>query len=88
MGNVLRTKRAIVALLSTEKRTMTELCGMLGLAPSTVSQHLKELESIGAVYMVQNAHIKKWKHYRATPGYVLDGPRAGGIEVPYIKAVA
>lgn len=43
---------------------MTDLSGALNLAPSTVSQHLQELENKGAIEKVDNPHIKKWKHYR------------------------
>ena len=65
MGKILETKQRILELLSSDKKSLTELRTELGLSPSTVSQHLKELESRGAIYLVANEHFRRYKYYRA-----------------------
>lgn len=43
---------------------LSEISEALNLAPSTVSQHLVELERDGAIARVDNPYIRKWKYYK------------------------
>jgi DNA-binding transcriptional ArsR family regulator len=84
------TKKATLELLSVRSKTLTELSRELGLAPSTVSQHLKELVAMGAVVRVENEHVKKWKYYQkvsdfdASIDYRQNNVPVYNIKVPYI----
>jgi DNA-binding transcriptional ArsR family regulator len=44
---------------------MSQISEELGLSTSTVSQHLKELESHGMIEQLDNSFSKKWKYYAA-----------------------
>lgn len=63
MGKAFRTKKMILEMLSSSSKTTTEVSRSTGLAKSTVSQHLKELKAMGAISIVDNPHIVKWKYY-------------------------
>ncbi|MEM0148829.1 MAG: DUF4382 domain-containing protein [Candidatus Micrarchaeaceae archaeon] len=65
MSKHLETKNKILNLLSKKKMTLTDLSSELDLAPSTVSQHLRELEGKGFISEVENPYIRKWKYYQA-----------------------
>ncbi|HVA82579.1 MAG TPA: ArsR family transcriptional regulator, partial [Candidatus Aquilonibacter sp.] len=54
--------------ISKSDKTLSDICNELGLAPATVSQHLRELESDGMIERVDNPHIRKWKYYRISGG--------------------
>ena len=69
MSRTGETKSNILKLLGQKNRTLSEISSDLGLAPSTVSQHLQELEISGAIEEVENEHIRKWKYYRLNPNY-------------------
>lgn len=69
MSKALKTKKRILALLMEDKRNLVEICKILGLAQSTVSQHLKELRETGAIQIVDNAYFKRWKYYQCTPEF-------------------
>ncbi len=69
MSRTGETKNSILKLLEQKNKTLSEISNELGLAPSTVSQHLQELETSGAIEEVENEHIRKWKYYRLNPNY-------------------
>ncbi len=69
MSRTGETKSNILKLLGQKNRTLSEISSDLGLAPSTISQHLQELEISGAIEEVENEHIRKWKYYRLNPNY-------------------
>ncbi|MDE1869434.1 MAG: ArsR family transcriptional regulator [Candidatus Micrarchaeota archaeon] len=64
MGRTGDSKNSILRSISKGDKTLSDICNELGLAPATVSQHLKELESDGMIERVENSHIRKWKYYR------------------------
>ena len=57
------TKDKILKLLESGKMTPTEISEKTGLSPSTVSQHLQELGSSGAVTYSKDSHFRKVKYY-------------------------
>ncbi|MCL4390705.1 helix-turn-helix domain-containing protein [Candidatus Marsarchaeota archaeon] len=57
------TKARIVELIGQGVDNLSDLSKMLNLAPSTVSKHLDELESSGAIRLRQEGYARKWKHY-------------------------
>lgn len=69
MTKTWQTKKKILKLVSKDAKTPGEISQELGLAPSTVSEHMEELERMGAVKPVDNPFIKKWKYYRANPDF-------------------
>jgi DNA-binding transcriptional ArsR family regulator len=64
-----QTKKKILKLISKGVRTPGEISDKLGLAPSTVSEHIDELERMGAVKQKGNPFIKKWKYYEPNPNF-------------------
>jgi len=56
------TKRRILELLEHKHETLTTISNSLGLAPSTVSQHLQELVDSGSIRLVED-RPRKWKYY-------------------------
>ncbi len=69
MSKIWDTKKRILDMLSSHKMTLTELSDRLGLAPSTINQHLRELLDVGAIRQVNNPFILKWKYYEANPEF-------------------
>jgi hypothetical protein len=69
MSKIGSTKNKILNLIATSNKTLSELSEELGLAPSTVSQHLQELLEVGAIVEVENEHIRKWKYYKLNPEF-------------------
>ncbi len=63
------TKNRIVKLLNQKEMTLTELSNELGLAPSTINQHLKELLAVGEVRKIPNEFMTKQKYYEINPNY-------------------
>lgn len=63
MSESYETKRAILGLISTKPKTLTDISRELDLAPSTISQHLMELRNSGVIEQVVNPYVKKWKYY-------------------------
>ncbi|MGC9010604.1 MAG: DUF4382 domain-containing protein [Candidatus Micrarchaeia archaeon] len=57
------TKKRIIGLLSEKNMTLSEISSRLNLAPSTVAQHLQELEEDGAIKKSDEQHSKKWVYY-------------------------
>ncbi len=70
MGKTLETKKKILGMLRKREMTAAELSRGLGLSSSTVSQHLEELRSMGAVEKTENEHFKKLKYYKINEGSV------------------
>lgn len=64
MGKTFETKNNILGILSVSPRTLTELSLMLGLSGATINQHLRELQEMGAISLIEDQHIRKWKYYR------------------------
>ncbi|HUB92771.1 MAG TPA: winged helix-turn-helix domain-containing protein [Candidatus Saccharimonadales bacterium] len=91
MSKTWDTKRRIIKLLLKGNMTLTEISAELGLAPSTVSKHIEELNRIGAISLVDNPYIKKWKYYRANPEFSPEAVlREGGLlrqRLPQVVAV-
>ena len=89
VSKTFETKKRILKLLGDKHMTLTEISEALQLAPSTVEQHLKELERMNAISVVEDEYIKKWKHYRlqteaenahpVSVGRVRQGVFIGGI---------
>lgn len=69
MSKTWETKRRILQLLSGKSKTLSILSQELDLAPSTVSEHIEQLETMGAVRKVDNPFIKKWKYYEKNPEF-------------------
>ncbi len=69
MSKHFSTKKKILDLLKEKPRTRTQLAKELGLAPSTVSQHIGELETEGAIAQDNRSSSRKWKYYRARNGF-------------------
>jgi len=63
------TKKEIIKLLSAKDKTLIDICRLLGLAPSTINQHLKELQEIGAVRLADDQHSRKWKYYHIAENF-------------------
>ncbi len=57
----MNTRNQIIASLKTRRKTLAELSRELGLAPSTVYEHMQKLESEGIVRKVDEG--RKWKYY-------------------------
>ncbi len=78
------TKNRILRLIGSGKKTLSEISAELRLAPSTVSQHLKELRIVGAIEEIENEHVKKWKYYRLNeqyaPNYQIIGKAKDDVE--------
>lgn len=72
------TKERILDMVSNGDETLTSISKKLGLAPSTVSKHLKELRADGAISQRRNDHVKKWKYYGLAKN---DGEKEGGFHI-------
>jgi DNA-binding transcriptional ArsR family regulator len=77
MGKTMETKEQILERLKGGRRTVTELSGELGLAKSTVSQHLDELEKMGAVKGEINPHFRRIKYFEVNPTFSAEELRGG-----------
>lgn len=80
------TKKKILKLIGKKVKTPGEISKELGLAPSTVSEHLEGLEKIGAVKKVDNPHIKKWKYYSLNPSFNINAMGNDSSRMPLIAA--
>lgn len=67
MSKTYETKRKILRMCYTSVNTTTDISRKLGLAPSTVSKHIKDLEAGGALELVYNPYFRKTKYYRLVP---------------------
>ncbi len=66
------TKGKILKLIARGDNTLTLISRRLGLAPSTVSKHLHDMELSGEISQQENSHVKKWKYYRINHGDELE----------------
>ena len=64
MSKTLETKKLLLEKLGKKKYTVTELSEELGLAKSTVSQHLSELKSMGMVNEESDRFFRRVKYFR------------------------
>lgn len=91
MSRIWDTKKRILDMLSSRKMTLTELSDKLGLAPSTINQHIRELLEVGAIRQVNNPFILKWKYYEANPQFegtaVTRRPAGNFMANPILKVV-
>lgn len=86
MSKTYETKRKILDILYKKQSTLSEISKLLGLAPSTVSKHLKGLEASGAIELVDNPYIRKWKYYIITPEeLVVNTPINRHFSYAYIR---
>ncbi len=91
MGKTFDTKRKILGMLRSGPKTPSEIWRELGLAPSTVSQHLKELRDMGEIEEGYDEHLRNIKYYRLVGGGsapVLDARSRAFILLGSIAAVA
>ncbi len=64
-----QTKKKILDMLRERQMTLTDISERLNLAPSTVSQHLKELLAVNAIREVETEYNRKWKYYRPVDAF-------------------
>ncbi len=64
MSKTFESKKKILDLLARGAKTPSDISRQLGLSPSTVSQHLRELRESGKVEEFQDEHFKNIKYYR------------------------
>lgn len=91
MTKTWETKKKIINLVSGKAKTPQEISESLNLAPSTVSEHVAELESMGALRRVDNPFVKKWKYYEKNPNFDINtirGPRRLSLTSIAIAVVA
>ncbi|MDE1865418.1 MAG: DUF4382 domain-containing protein [Candidatus Micrarchaeota archaeon] len=82
MGKAGDTKKQIREMLETKNVNLTEISDRLGLAPSTVSQHLKEMVDSGQIRLADD-RPRKWKYYELNRGPV-QSPYEPGFQVKRI----
>jgi DNA-binding transcriptional ArsR family regulator len=80
MSKTMETKEHIIMLLKERKRTTTELAGELGLAKSTISQHISELESMGKIRAADNSFFRRVRHYEIAE---MEKPAAATTQFQY-----
>ena len=72
MSKTLETKEKILERLKSGKTTVADLSRELGLAKSTVSQHLSELERAGAVFGYEDQYFKRLKYFEINPAFDME----------------
>jgi DNA-binding transcriptional ArsR family regulator len=72
MSKSWHTKKKILKFIGDGTKTPGEISESLGLAPSTVSEHMEGLEKVGAIKQVPNPYVKKWKYYRLNPNFKIE----------------
>ena len=77
MGKMMETKETILNKLRERRHTLAELSDELGLAKATVSQHLSELERMGAVHGYEDEHFRRLKYFEAVQGFDMDAVKTG-----------
>ena len=77
------TKKRILELLYERNMTLSEISERLNLAPSTVAQHLKELEEAGAIKKSDEQHSRKWIYYEINEnnGIAISSSKIGKVSV-------
>ncbi len=89
MSKTFDTKERILKLLNKKPRTVTQIAQALGLAQSTVSQHMDELMQTGAVDEFDDSK-RKWRYYKVNPEYyskISKSHRYGSGEYSVAKKV-
>ncbi len=88
MSKTLETKKRIMALLKKKEMTISELSRELGLSTATISQHMEELQEMGAAEKIDNEHFKKLKYYKAKEAASMSMAKyvIGGIGVIVVIA--
>lgn len=56
-------------MLMLNKPTLTDISRRLGKSPSTVKQHLIELQTMGMIRYVDEMHLSKFKYYECVPSF-------------------
>ena len=74
------TKEEIIKLISHGDNTLSAICKKLGLAPSTVSKHLQDLEDHGIIRQ-RDVPFKKWKYYDLNQEINAEKVRKSGVTV-------
>ncbi|MFI5412460.1 MAG: winged helix-turn-helix domain-containing protein [Candidatus Micrarchaeales archaeon] len=64
MSKTLETKKKILNILNKKEMTTRDLSRELNLSAATVSEHLDDLQRMGAVEKIDNEHFKKLKYYK------------------------
>ena len=80
-----KTKSEILKLIKERKDTLSTISLELGLAPSTVSKHLNELQGLGAIRLVESEYAKKWKHYELNTGFEGEFPETIAAKINYSR---
>ena len=80
-----KTKSEILKLIKERKDTLSAISSELGLAPSTVSKHLNELQGLGAIRLVESEYAKKWKHYELNTGFEGEFPETIAAKINYSR---
>ncbi len=79
MSKTWSTKKKILNLLSKKSMMPSEISAALGIAPSTVTEHLKALKDIGAIEELKNPYVKKWKYYKLNMNFDVKKFERGNI---------
>jgi len=80
-----KTKSEMLRLISQRKDTLSEISSELGLAPSTVSKHLNELQELGVIKLVESEYARKWKHYKINSGFEGEFPETIAAKINYSR---
>ena len=86
MSKYRKTKSDVLKLISENKDTLSIISSELGLAPSTVSKHLNELQDLGAIRLVKSEYAKKWKHYELNAGFDGTFPETIAAKINYNRS--
>ncbi len=93
MGKMMETKREILNRLKGGRATVSQLSEELGLAKSTVSQHLTELKDMGAIEEDDNHYFRRLKYFKLkgdakqNPTPVFNTVWVGAIAVVAVAAL-
>ena len=79
MTKTWETKKKILRLISKKPQTAMEISRELGLAPSTVSEHIGALEEVGAIRQKENPFVRKWKYYEIRNGFDINRMESGPV---------
>jgi DNA-binding transcriptional ArsR family regulator len=91
MTKTWETKHKILKFMRNGKKMPSEICTELKLSPATVTQHLQELEAMGAIKRVENPFVKKWRYFETNPEFNAKMENKARITKPkitYIAAIA
>ncbi|MEM0154879.1 MAG: winged helix-turn-helix domain-containing protein, partial [Methanothrix sp.] len=80
-----KTKSEILKLIKERKDTLSTISSELGLAPSTVSKHLNELQNLGVIRLIESEYAKKWKHYELNSAFEGEFPETIAAKINYSR---